>query len=117
MDHGDYARGTLTYEIAALPTGAENGAAETVEVRVSGALAGETKSQVGEAGIATYKITGTQIYSKRLGDWISGDFAIDVTVAISLLGQNFTTAGTMKVSVELLGSEELAQPAGEGGAG
>lgn len=107
MGNGGYARGNLTYETLGTPAAPGDESANLVEVKVSGTLTGDVKLDVSEIKNAVYKVEGTQVYSKRLREWVSGALVVRLSFETHALGKKVTNTGTVQLAMKLVSSQEL----------
>ena len=75
LGQGQFSKGDLTFEKFAKPD-----AAGLVRVKVSGEL--KVNGKLGQAQInkGLYKVKGEQVYSLKVGDWVSGRYDIDMDI-------------------------------------
>jgi len=99
-----YARGTLTYEIADPQTGATD---DLVEVHVSGTLTGPPETASTDMGNVTYTLDGTIVYSKRMREWIAGNFEAELAFDTFIMQQKIPTRGKVALTMKLLTSEAI----------
>ncbi len=104
---GGYARGTLTYQLTDRPVTSGDEPSNLVEVSVAGTLLGDATMKGGMVENAVYRIEGTQIYNQRLRQWICGALTVGATFQTQSAGQTVTHRGTIRLAMQLVGSEQL----------
>lgn len=109
---GGYARGSVTYQTTGRPVAGGDEPSKLVEVKVSGTLASQQDSQKDSVDgnpvrNAVYHLEGTQVYNRRLKEWISGDLTVQVSFDAVSDGEKVSNSGTIRLAMELVDSQQL----------
>jgi len=104
---GGHARGEMAYETTGKLITEGDEPSMLVEVKVSGTLTGEAVQPGSPVTNAVYQLDGTQIYNRRLKEWISGVLTVGVSFDMHSDGQDVANSGTIRLAMELVDSQPL----------